>query len=45
MALASLVHDNLLTAVAQGKGELDWSVIARLAAERAGLEANGPGPR
>jgi 3-hydroxyisobutyrate dehydrogenase-like beta-hydroxyacid dehydrogenase len=45
MALASLVHDNLLTAVAQGKGDLDWSVIARLAAERAGLVASDPGPR
>jgi 3-hydroxyisobutyrate dehydrogenase-like beta-hydroxyacid dehydrogenase len=39
MPLASVVHDSLLAAVAQGKGELDWSVIARLAAERAGLGA------
>jgi 3-hydroxyisobutyrate dehydrogenase-like beta-hydroxyacid dehydrogenase len=37
MPLASLLHDHLLTAVAQGNGELDWSVIARLAADRAGL--------
>jgi 3-hydroxyisobutyrate dehydrogenase-like beta-hydroxyacid dehydrogenase len=37
MPLASLLHDHLLTAVAQGKGDLDWSVIARLASERAGL--------
>jgi 3-hydroxyisobutyrate dehydrogenase-like beta-hydroxyacid dehydrogenase len=37
MPLASLVRDHLLTAVAQGKGDLDWSVIGRLAAERAGL--------
>lgn len=37
MPLASLLHDHLLTAVAQGHGDLDWSVIARLAAERAGL--------
>jgi 3-hydroxyisobutyrate dehydrogenase-like beta-hydroxyacid dehydrogenase len=39
MPLASLVHDHLLTAVAQGHGDLDWSVIARIAAERAGLGA------
>jgi 3-hydroxyisobutyrate dehydrogenase-like beta-hydroxyacid dehydrogenase len=39
MPLASLLHDNLMTAVAQGNGDLDWSVIARLAAERAGLSA------
>ena len=39
MPLASVVHDSLLAAVAQGKGEQDWSVIARLAAERAGLGA------
>jgi 3-hydroxyisobutyrate dehydrogenase-like beta-hydroxyacid dehydrogenase len=34
---ASLVHDQLLSAVANGQGELDWSVIAQLAAKRAGL--------
>lgn len=34
---ASLVRDQLLSAVATGKGELDWSVIAELAAKRAGL--------
>jgi 3-hydroxyisobutyrate dehydrogenase-like beta-hydroxyacid dehydrogenase len=39
MPLASVVHDSLRAAVAQGSGELDWSVIARLAAERAGLGA------
>jgi 3-hydroxyisobutyrate dehydrogenase-like beta-hydroxyacid dehydrogenase len=37
MPLASLLRDHLLTAIAQGKGELDWSIIARLAAERAGM--------
>jgi 3-hydroxyisobutyrate dehydrogenase-like beta-hydroxyacid dehydrogenase len=37
MPLASLVHDSLLSATAQGRGDSDWSVIARLAAERAGL--------
>jgi 3-hydroxyisobutyrate dehydrogenase-like beta-hydroxyacid dehydrogenase len=34
---ASLIHDQLLNAVATGQGELDWSVIARIAAQRAGL--------
>ena len=34
---ASLVHDQLLSAVATGRGELDWGVIAELAAKRAGL--------
>jgi 3-hydroxyisobutyrate dehydrogenase-like beta-hydroxyacid dehydrogenase len=37
MPLASVVHDSMLTATAQGRGDSDWSVIARLAAERAGL--------
>jgi 3-hydroxyisobutyrate dehydrogenase-like beta-hydroxyacid dehydrogenase len=37
MPVASVVRDNLLTALAQGSGELDWSVLARLAATRAGL--------
>ena len=34
---ASLVRDQLLCAVATGQGELDWGVIARMAAKRAGL--------
>jgi len=34
---ASLVRDQLLSAVANGQGELDWAVIARAAAQRAGL--------
>jgi 3-hydroxyisobutyrate dehydrogenase-like beta-hydroxyacid dehydrogenase len=37
MPVASLVHDQLLSALAQGHGDKDWSVIAQLAAERAGL--------
>jgi 3-hydroxyisobutyrate dehydrogenase-like beta-hydroxyacid dehydrogenase len=41
LPLASLVHDHLLSAVAQGKGELDWSIVARLAAERAGITGDG----
>jgi 3-hydroxyisobutyrate dehydrogenase-like beta-hydroxyacid dehydrogenase len=34
---ASLVRDQLSAAIAEGHGDFDWSVIARLAAERAGL--------
>lgn len=37
LPVASLVHDHLLTAVAGGQGDLDWSVIAELAAKRAGV--------
>ncbi|HEY3998758.1 MAG TPA: NAD(P)-dependent oxidoreductase [Candidatus Xenobia bacterium] len=37
MPLASLLHDNLMSAVASGRGDLDWTIVARLAAERAGL--------
>jgi hypothetical protein len=31
------VHDQLLSALAQGQGELDWSSVARVAARNAGL--------
>jgi 3-hydroxyisobutyrate dehydrogenase-like beta-hydroxyacid dehydrogenase len=37
MPLASLLHDHLLAALARGKGELDWSAVAQLIAEDAGL--------
>jgi 3-hydroxyisobutyrate dehydrogenase-like beta-hydroxyacid dehydrogenase len=37
MPLASLVHDQLLSALAQGQGEMDWSSVARIAARNAGL--------
>ncbi len=37
LPIASVLRDHFLTALAQGKGELDWSGIAQLAAERAGL--------
>jgi 3-hydroxyisobutyrate dehydrogenase-like beta-hydroxyacid dehydrogenase len=37
MPLASLLRDQMLAAVAQGRGDLDWSALAALAAERAGL--------
>jgi 3-hydroxyisobutyrate dehydrogenase-like beta-hydroxyacid dehydrogenase len=41
MPLASLLRDHMLTAVAQGHGDLDWAALAALAAERAGLGGAG----
>jgi 3-hydroxyisobutyrate dehydrogenase-like beta-hydroxyacid dehydrogenase len=38
MPLASLIRDNLLSGIAQGWGDLDWSAMARVAARKAGLE-------
>lgn len=38
MPVASLIHDHFLTQVARGNDDLDWSALARLAAENAGLE-------
>ncbi len=37
MPAASLVRDRLLSGVAQGRGQDDWSAAAALAAEQAGL--------
>ena len=37
MPMASLVRDRLLSAVAQGQGELDWSSLAQVSAREAGL--------
>jgi 3-hydroxyisobutyrate dehydrogenase-like beta-hydroxyacid dehydrogenase len=37
MPLASLIHDRLLSALAQGQGEMDWSSVARVSARGAGL--------
>lgn len=37
MPLASLVHDRFVAALAQGLAESDWSIIARLACQNAGL--------
>ena len=37
MPIASLVHDRMLAAVAQGQGDLDWSSVARVSALNAGL--------
>jgi 3-hydroxyisobutyrate dehydrogenase-like beta-hydroxyacid dehydrogenase len=40
LPVASLVRDHMLTAIARGGQESDWSSIARLAAENAGLKSN-----
>ncbi|PYU23184.1 MAG: 6-phosphogluconate dehydrogenase [Acidobacteria bacterium] len=37
MPLASLVHDHLLSALAQGQGEMDWSSMTLVLARNAGL--------
>jgi 3-hydroxyisobutyrate dehydrogenase-like beta-hydroxyacid dehydrogenase len=39
MPIASLLRDRFLTAIARGNENRDWSVIARVAAEDAGLPA------
>ncbi len=38
MPLASLVRDQFLSGVARGYGEIDWSGLAKIAAENAGLD-------
>lgn len=40
MPVASILHDRFVTAMARGFQDKDWSVIARLAAEDAGLRSN-----
>jgi 3-hydroxyisobutyrate dehydrogenase-like beta-hydroxyacid dehydrogenase len=37
MPLGSLVHDHLLSAMARGKGDLDWTALAQVVAEDAGI--------
>lgn len=37
MPMASLIHDRMLTALAQGMGEADWAAIARISFQEAGL--------
>jgi len=37
LPLASLVRDHMIAALARGYGEMDWSVIGKIAAENAGL--------
>jgi len=38
MPMASLVHDTLLSALAQGQGEMDWSSLTQVTARNAGLK-------
>src|SRR2546426_3684470 len=38
MPMASLVHDRFVAAMAQGLGDSDWSAIARISFQNAGLE-------
>ena len=38
MPLASLLHDHLLSALAQGQGEMDWSSVTQVIARNAGLK-------
>jgi 3-hydroxyisobutyrate dehydrogenase-like beta-hydroxyacid dehydrogenase len=38
MPFLSVVHDNAVSAIGRGMQELDWSALARLAAENAGLK-------
>jgi 3-hydroxyisobutyrate dehydrogenase-like beta-hydroxyacid dehydrogenase len=40
MPIASVLHDRFVTAIARGNQDKDWSVIARVAAEDAGLRSN-----
>ena len=40
MPLASLVHSHLLSALAQGQGEMDWSSMTQVIARNAGLKSN-----
>jgi len=37
MPLASLVHDQLVSGLGRGMGEVDWSALAQLVAENAGI--------
>jgi 3-hydroxyisobutyrate dehydrogenase-like beta-hydroxyacid dehydrogenase len=42
MPVASLVRDQALAAIGRGYGDHDWSVLAKLAAENAGIGAKPP---
>ncbi|HEX2710996.1 MAG TPA: hypothetical protein VHM88_02070 [Candidatus Acidoferrales bacterium] len=39
MPLASLLRDNMLSLLAQGRGEMDWAAVAQVASRNAGLRA------
>jgi hypothetical protein len=36
------VRDRLITGIARGHAELDWSALGLIAAEEAGLDLNSP---
>jgi 3-hydroxyisobutyrate dehydrogenase-like beta-hydroxyacid dehydrogenase len=38
LPIASLIRDNMISAIAQGWGDLDWSAVARVAALKSGLK-------
>jgi hypothetical protein len=38
MPIASLIRDNVLSALGRGMEDLDWSATAKLVAENAGLK-------
>jgi hypothetical protein len=38
MPIASLMRDNLISGIALGLGDMDWSAVARVAALRSGLK-------
>jgi len=38
MPLAGVIHDHLLSGIARGRGETDWSGFARIIAENAGIK-------
>jgi 3-hydroxyisobutyrate dehydrogenase-like beta-hydroxyacid dehydrogenase len=38
LPVASMIRDHMLTAIARGMDDMDWSATAKLAAENAGLE-------
>jgi 3-hydroxyisobutyrate dehydrogenase-like beta-hydroxyacid dehydrogenase len=42
MPSVDVVHNRLVAGVARGHGGLDWSALALIATEEAGLEANNP---
>ncbi len=37
LPIASMIHDHMLSAIARGMADMDWSATAKLAAENAGL--------
>ncbi len=42
MPSVDVVRDRLITGIARGHGDLDWTALALVAAEEAGLQANTP---